>query len=127
MLGSSGTEKGGFGKGQWRKHLGNQKEVLDFQDRLEGEGLPGDCRKEENKCRPEGLVCLSVCLSFWVVQTPIWPHSHLPPSSCRPADHDRWAGGLWQVIAPPSHPGGDAEDLRSRLLEQVLNACSGLS
>lgn len=74
MLGSSGTEKGGFGKGQWRKHLGNQKEVLDFQDRLEGEGLPGDCRKEENKCRPEGLVCLSVCLSgWWLFRLPSGP------------------------------------------------------
>lgn len=43
----------------------------------------------------------------------------------RTADHDRGTGGLWQVLTPPSRTGGDAEDLGSRLLEQVISASSG--
>lgn len=63
MLGSSGTEKGGFGKGQWRKHLGNQKEVLDFQDRLEGKDFLGTVGRRKINAGPRvWSVCLSVFL-----------------------------------------------------------------
>ena len=70
---------------------------------------------------------VSVCLSgWWLFRLPLAsaPPAALPP--CRPADDDRGAGGLRQVLAPPRHPGGDAEALGGRLLEQVLCAPSGL-
>lgn len=52
------------------------------------------------------------------------PSAGHPP--CRPADHDRGAGGLWQVLTSSRHPGGNAEDLGGRLLEQVIHTSSGL-
>lgn len=61
-----------------------------------------------------------------VVQASLAPLPSVALPSCRPADHDRGTGGLWQVLTPPCHPGGNAEALRGRLLEQVINTSSGL-
>lgn len=72
-------------------------------------------------------VYLSVFLGGGCSHSLLAPLPSVALLPCRPADHDRRTGGLWQVLAPPCHPGGDAEDLRGRLLEQVINTSSGLS
>lgn len=70
----------------------------------------------------EGPRAESTCPSIlWVTLLRLHP-APLPSAalhSHRPADHDCGAGGLWQVLAPPRHPGGDAEGVGGRLLEQV--------
>lgn len=76
---------------------------------------------------PQGQVYLSVFLGGVCSHSLLAPLPSVTLPPCRPADHDRGTGGLWQILAPPCHPGGDAEDRRGRLLEQVINTSSGLS
>lgn len=91
-----------------------------------GKGLLEDSRSEESKRGPRVWAYLSVFLGGDGSDSLLapTPSAGFPP--CRPADHDRGAGGLRQVLTSSRHPGGDAEDLRGRLLEQVTHTSSGL-
>lgn len=114
----------------------------DYKEMNYEEALRGSARRiwparEGCKLQKEKLGCLSLPgrggdegprapahQFFWVILLRLHP-APLPSAalhSHRPADHDCGAGGLWQVFAPPRHPGGDAEGVGGCLLEQVLLA-----
>lgn len=112
-----------WGKSSVRK----EKEGVDFQKEKFKKGKDSLGILGRRKGRgPQGWVYLSVFLGSGDCSDSLLapaPSAGLPP--CRPADHDRGAGGLRQVLTSSRHPRGDAEGLGGRLLEQVIHTSLG--
>lgn len=102
-----------------QEESGLLEKAVSFRRKNSGEegclALPG--RGGDEGPRAEST-CPSTLLGD-IVETPPRSSPSAALHSHRPADHDCGAGGLWQVLAPPCHPGGDAEGVGGRLLEQV--------